>query len=309
MPGSIIVDTSFRTWQIVSDLIHHVKPLLPASFGALATASGLTIVQVGEALQLLRDDHFTFLRDEAFALLDGLETLAIRQGEGFELAVVVLLADTLQTRQASGLLTEAWAAAGVRLRGWPDTLRAAVANGLRRAVELGLIMQEHPSQADCVTRDSATIAEPLLRIARAMRPDELDSVARADRDQEADSHLAALKDVIRNRNGIFPDGDAWYPTEVVELVAHRAENPGFEGCTALLLLNALADGDMEKHFTFRWPRLGAEYCALRPSARDPVLAGIRYLYETDPGFMEGELFDVSARDLPGRLIPVVHDLT
>ena len=75
-------------------------------------------------------------------LLDGLETIAITQAEGFDLAVVVLLADVLQRGQASGLLTEAWDEACKRLRDWPATLRAAVANGLRRAVELDAITLE-----------------------------------------------------------------------------------------------------------------------------------------------------------------------
>ena len=309
MPGSVIVDTSFRTWQTVADLTHHVKPLLPQAFGALADASGLTSVQTGEALQMLRDDHFSFSQDETFALLDGLEALATAQAEGFELAVVVLLTDLLQTRQGSGLAAEVWAAAGTRLRTWPDTLRAAVANGLRRAVALGLISQEPPPAQDCVTRAAVMIAEPLLRIARAMRPDELDAVVHEDYGNDVARHLAALKHVIRNQNGIFSGDQAWFPAEVVELAAHVADRPGFEGCTALLLLNALAKGDLREDIAIRWPRLGPAYCALRPSARDPVLAGIRHIYESDPGFMDLALFEVSARLEAGVLIPVVHDLT
>lgn len=309
MPGSVILDTSFRTWQTVADLMHHVKPLLPQAFGALAHAAGLTSVQTGEALQMLRDDHFSFSQEETFALLDGLETLAVAQAEGFELAVVVLLTDLLQTRQSSGLAPEVWAAAGHRLRGWPDTLRAAVANGLRRAVALGLIAQEPQPLQDCVTRQAAVIAEPLLRVARAMRPDELDTVAREDHGSDVARHLAALKDVIRNRGGIFAEDQAWFPAEVVELATHVADRPGFEGCTALLVLNAVAKGDLREDIAFRWPRLGPACCALRPSARDPILAGIRHVYETDPEFMALTLYNVSARHTPGALIPVVHDLT
>ena len=309
MPSSIIIDTSFRTWQVVADLVHHVKPLLPSAFGALANASGLTIVQTGEAVQMLRDDGFTFSPDETFALLDGLEALAVAQGEGFELAVVVLLADLLQTRQGSVLLAETWAAAGIRLRVWPDTLRAAVANGLKRAVELGLIALDAPFPSDCVTYEAVVITEPLLRIARAMRPDELISVAHEHYGRDVEQHMAALKDAIRNGAGLFPEGEPWHPVEVVSLVGHVAESSGFEGCTALLLLNAISGRFRREYFTFCWKGLGPAYCLLRPSARDPILAGIRHIYETDPKFMEDELFDVGERHLPGHLIPVVHDLT
>jgi hypothetical protein len=298
MPGPIVPDPGFRTAQAVSDLVAHVKPLLPPSLGALARASGLSIVQTGEALQLLRDDQFHFGREETFALLDGAEHLALAQGEGFEIAIVLLLADLLQTRAASGLPPQAWADAQVRLRAWPDTLRAAVANGLRRAVDLGLMALDTPPGADGVTRPAEAIAEPLLRIARAMRPDELDAVALADYGNDAERHLAALKDVIRNRAGLFPEGEAWFPAEAVERVAHDPEAPGFEGCTALMLVNVLAQGALQGDVSFRWQHLAPAYTSLRPSARDPVLAAVRYLYETDPTF--------APQGIP---IPVVHDLT
>lgn len=294
MPGSVFPDPGFRTRQAVADLVAHVKPLLPPSFGVVAKAAGLTIVQTGEAIQLLRDDQFTFCRDETFALLDGLESLAVAQGEGFGLAVVILLADLLQTRQASRAMPEVWTAAQVRLRGWPETLRAAAANGLRRAVELGLIAREPGVPADRMTRAAGVIAEPLLRIARAMRPDELLTVADLGEDIETD--LDALKSVIRHQRGIF--GTDGPPVAGVELVANTPGAPGFEGCTALMLLNALQTGDFRGWVASRWETQGAAYCTLRASARDPVLAAVRYVYETDPSFAPG-----------GIPIPVVHDLT
>ncbi len=294
MPGSVSPGPDFRTLQAISDLVAHVKPLLPPSFGALATASGLTIVQTGEAVQMLRDDQFSFSRDETFALLDGLERLAIAHREGFEAAVVILLTDLLQTRNASGLPAAVWAAAQLRLREWPETLRAAVANGLRRAVDLGLIVQELPSPADCLTRGAGVIAAPLLRIARAMRPDELLTVADHGDDIEAD--LDALKMAIRHHGGIF--GKQEPRVAGVALAANTPGTPGFEGCTALMLLDALGTGGRRDWASSHWDKLAAEYCALRPSARDPVLAAVRYVYETDPGFAPG-----------GIPIPVVHDLT
>ena len=118
----------FRTMQAVSDLIHHVKPLLAQHLAAVAEASAMGLRETGEAFARLRDDGFRFECDETLPLLDGLETIAITQAEGFDLAVVVLLADILQRRQASGLLADAWDEACKRLRDWPATLRAAVAN-------------------------------------------------------------------------------------------------------------------------------------------------------------------------------------
>ncbi len=296
-------DHSFRTWQAVGDLVHHVKPLLAVHLGAVAEASGLSIRAAGAAVGRLRDDHFRFA-DETAALREGLEALALTRGEGFDLAVVTLLADVLQTRHGNGLLAEVWTEAKLRLRDWPDTLRAAVANGLRRAVELGAIELEAPSDDECLTRGADAIAPALLRIVRAMRPDELLAVAAADDGQEAERHLAALKEMIRHRDGIFlPDEDE-YPLEVVARTALGADNPGFEGCTALLLLNLLKTGLTDPGFDWKWERLAAAYGALRPSARDPILAAIRHLYETGPDFLGSSEADFQA----GLIITVVDEV-
>ncbi|MDB5658621.1 MAG: hypothetical protein JWS10_1236 [Cypionkella sp.] len=301
-------DNSFRTVQAVSDLVHHVKPLLAQHLAAVAEASGLTLRETGEAFAQLRDDGFRFQREETLALLDGLETIAITQAEGFELAVVVLLADVLQRRQVSGLLVEAWEHACKFLRDWPTTLRAAVANGLRRTAELAtLTLQTPPTDADCQTRKPAEIAAPLLRIARSMRRDELYAVAQADRGDAVEQHFAALMDVIGKRDGIFPEGEVKYPSEVVELRAGMDSAPGFEGCTAILLLNVLKRGDKAGLFTQIWPLYGAAYCALRPSTHDPILAGVRHIYETDTNFLCNETINIAGRLTEGATIPVLGD--
>ncbi|MDB5664501.1 hypothetical protein, partial [Cypionkella sp.] len=296
---------NFRTMQAVSDLIHHVKPLLAQHLAAVAEASGLTLRETGEAFAQLRDDGFRFQRDQTLALLDGLETIAIAQADGFDLAVVILLADVLQRGEVSELLVEAWDEASNRLRDWPATLRAAVANGLRRGVELGAItLDAPPTDADCQTRQPAEIAAPLLRIARSMRRDELYAVAQADRGEDLERHFAALMNVIGNRDGIFPEGEVWYPSEVVELRAEVPSAPGFEGCTAILLLNVLKRGDQAGWVTQSWLWQGAAYCAQRPSARDPILACIRHLYETDANFLSTEHLDLTGRLTEGATIPV-----
>ncbi|MDZ4312213.1 MAG: hypothetical protein U1A24_16815 [Cypionkella sp.] len=298
---------SFRVMQAVSDLVHHVKPLLAQHLAAVAEASGMTLREAGEAFARLRDDGFRFQRDETLPLLDGLEAIAISQAEGFDLAVVVLLADVLQRRQVSRLLAEVWDEACKRLWGWPATLRAAAANGLRRAVELGAIpLATPPADADCQTRQTNEIAEHLLQIVRSMRRDELEAVAQAEHGRDAAPHLAALREVIALHDGIMGPDHYWFPSEVVELTAHVASAPGFAGCTAILLLNAMREGDRRGWINFRWEPLGAAYCVLQPSRRDPILAGIRYIYETDPEFCA--LSPRKARLGEGTTIPVVDDL-
>lgn len=301
-------DSSFRTWQAVSDLIHHIKPLLAVHLHAVAQTMGVTPREVGVAVGHLRDDGFAFRRDATLGLMDGLETIAIGGDAGFDLAVVVLLADVLQSRSAAPILADVWPEAAVRLPQWPATLRAAMAKGLVRARELGLIQIEPPAPALGVTRGADEIAGHLLQIVRSMRRDELLTVAQADRGDDAERHHAALLDCIARRDGIFPPDENWYPSEVVELVAHDPQHPGHAGCTAILLLNVLKHGDRQDWFGYRWQKQAAAYMALKPSQRDPILAGIRHIYETEGHFLESATVDFNLGQTIGRTIPVVDDL-
>lgn len=301
-------DGSFRTWQAVADLAHHIGPMLTLHLGALARAMGVTPRAAGDAVRLLRDDGFAFRAEGTLALMDGIETLAIEGGRGFDLAVVMLLADLLQSRTPQGLMADVWAKAAVELRGWPDTLRAAVAHGLVRARELGLVEMDPLDPALGVTRGADEIAGHLLQIARSTRRDEWRVVAAGDYGNDVERHHAALLDCIGKRDGLFEPGEVWFPSEVVELSSLIPGAPGHAGCTALLLLNALHRGDGQGWFDERWAGLGAAYSALKPSQRDPILAGIRHLYETDEHFMGNSTVDFSAAGGAGLAIPVVEGL-
>ncbi len=288
----------FRTAQAVSDLVHHVKPLLARDLVVVAAASGLTLSQAGTAFRTLRDDNFRFQRAGTLALKGGLELIVSGQGEGFELAVVILLTDALQRRAPSGRLAAVWAEAGQRLRDWPATLRAAVANALLRASDLLLIQLEVlPTQADRLTRATAGVADPLLRVARAIHRHTLEEIAQADRGMDADNHYMALIETLARREGIFPI-DGMSPFLVVNLTSLQTHSDAFAGCTALLLLNNLAGDGVH------WQNYGAVYCALKPSQRDALLAGFRYVYETSASFAP----DIAGRLGGGATIPVVDDL-
>ncbi len=301
-------DGSFRTWQAVGDLVHHIGPLLTRHLGALAQAMGVTPRAAGDAVRLLRDEGFAFRGEGTLALMDGAETLAIKGDQGFDLAVVMLLADLLQSRAPQALLADVWPEAAVRLRDWPATLRAAVANGLVRARELGLIQMDPLDPVLCVTRPAEAIAEHLLQIARSMRREDLAAVAQADYGRDAERHHAALLDCISRRDGIFPPDDTWFPSEVVELCAHDPSHPGYPGCTAILLLNVLQNGDPQDWFGFRWHQQAAAYGRLKPSQRDPILAGVRYIYETDAQFLESDAVVFYPARGVGQVIPVVEGL-
>lgn len=173
-------DTSFQTWQAVADLAHHIKPLLTLHLGGVAQAMGVGPREAGVAVGLLRDDGFAFRREATQGLREGLQAIAISRAAGFDLAVVVLLADLLQSRVKSPLLADVWPEAVTRLRLWPDTVRAAVAQGLMRARDLGLAEIAPLAPARGITRGAKEIAEHLLQIIRSMRREELQAVAHVD---------------------------------------------------------------------------------------------------------------------------------
>ncbi|MGV8952415.1 MAG: hypothetical protein ACOH2M_15015, partial [Cypionkella sp.] len=110
------------------------------------------------------------------------------------------------------------------------------------------------------------------------------------------------------QDGIFAPGDARYPALVVEQTAVLPKRAGFEGSTAILLLNALQSGDAAGWFAQRWPVQGAVYCALQPSRRDAILGGVRFLYESDRDFCRDWLVDSAGRLGEGATIPFVTSL-
>lgn len=292
---------SFRNTQALSDLVHHIKPLLAVNLAAVSKASGLTLAQTGAAFGVLRDDGFRFQRADTLPLLDGLQKLALARAEGFELAIVVLLADALLRHAPSGLLAETWAEAGQRLRDWPATMRAAVANGLLRAGKQTLIqLERQPEMQDCLTYSEPEVSETLLRVARSMHRHELEAIALADSGMNAAAYLAALIETLARLEGIFPN-HGLSPMKVVNLTSLDTKSSAFAGCTAILLLNAIKQGADD---SLRWQNYGATYCALKPSQRNAILAGYRYLYEFDQHFN----VDVVGRLGAGATIPVVEEL-
>lgn len=110
------------------------------------------------------------------------------------------------------------------------------------------------------------------------------SVSAADYGENISQHLIALNEVLSSKTCLFPKDEFWYPSEVVELVSHVRSTPGFIPCTALLLANALQGRDNVGWFDYRWGNLAADYNNLPQSSRAPILAGLRFLYESGEDF-------------------------
>ena len=207
---------------------------------------------------------------------------------GAEVAVAAFVANELQHGFWSGDAKELAEMATDSISSAPSKLRSAILRGLDTLEDYAPRCEPAsyllPDQSR-LTRPQDQILQRLCKIARGMDQQTRQSVAKADYGYRADEHLHALDKVLSSENCQFPKDETWFPREVVELVAHVRETPGFVACTALLLANAIPTNDRMGWCEFRWERLAAEYNALPDSVRYPILAGFRYLYEADKEFL------------------------
>jgi hypothetical protein len=90
--------------------------------------------------------------------------------------------------------------------------------------------------------------------------------------------------VVGQQGSVLRPGQEWVPSEVLELASHDPAHPGHLVATAILLVTAIARGDLQGWFSYRWEQQALVYERLPAGARWAVLSAIRYLYESDPSF-------------------------
>jgi hypothetical protein len=132
-----------------------------------------------------------------------------------------------------------------------------------------------------------TVARPgleaaLMSIAREMTEDEIDYVSRNDCGMDVARHRAAPVALLADPQVACPPGEYWYPAEVVELIAHVPKATGYIPCMAIVLLDAVRDGDRRGNADYR---LGSQWAALEAlpqRVKDAFFAAFRFLYESEP---------------------------
>jgi hypothetical protein len=217
-----------------------------------------------------------------------LASIALGSAEGADIAVAVLVANDLQQGMWCGDTKELAEAATERVRHAPLRLRTAILRGLDALEDFAFRHEptEYFLPKECrLTRHMDQILPKLCHLARRTDQPTLKSIAASNYGDKIEKHLEALNNVLSREDCRFSEDEYWYPSEVVELVAHVRRTQGFVQCTALLLANALPTNDAMGWFEFRWERLAIEYNKLPHSVRPPILAGIRYLYESDNEFI------------------------
>ncbi|WP_037308848.1 hypothetical protein [Ruegeria halocynthiae] len=272
-------DFTFRQAQSAFDLISVLQSFADDKLAQYGGCDLPKIVKIGACRLENEDDVRCY---------DALVSTALEGSSGAELAVAVLVSNELQRGLWSGDAKELAEIATGSIRNAPLKLRSAILRGLDTLEDYA----HRYEPASYLLPDQSRLTMPrdqilpnLCQIARRMDQQTRQSVAKADYGYQVDEHLRALDEVLSSENCQFPKGETWVPSEVVELVAHVRETPGFVVCTALLLANALPDNDRMGWFDFRWERLAAEYNALPGTVRGPILAGFRYLYEADKEFL------------------------
>ncbi len=204
-----------------------------------------------------------------------------------ETALCAAAAETIISSLESGtcdaLLADLWEVRSERLGRAPPPIRAALVNGLQRLVELGLFQGADVTQlSERVTLPRRLVESALIRIGRKMSADEIEHVARADYGCDVVRHRTALRAVLDHPELAYPDGEAWYPAEVVELVSHVPGQPGHVPCLAIVLLDALRTGDAQGNAEYRLQQQFTELSELGSDLRDPLFAAFRHLYESVP---------------------------
>jgi hypothetical protein len=180
-------------------------------------------------------------------------------------------------------LIDLWLQRQTDVRAAPPPVRAALINGFQRLCDLQLLPEDcEPQAADLVTLPRTSLEPALITLAGNMTVHEIDHVSRADYGYKADRHREALVTLLANPAIAYPPGEYWFPAEVVELVSHGPKSTGYIPCMAIVLLDAVRDGDRMDHASFRLEKQWAEIVALPQRARDAFFATFRHIYESNP---------------------------
>ncbi|MFN5997709.1 MAG: hypothetical protein ACK47C_17415 [Paracoccaceae bacterium] len=198
-------------------------------------------------------------------------------------ATACLLWQALMGRVKDPFLEDIWDQRRADLIAAPAPIRAALMNGFDRLRDLGLTGDHcKPRHEDLVTVPRTSVESALMAIAREMTDEEIDHVSRADYGTDVAQHRAALVALLSGPQVAYPPGEYWFPAEAVELVAHVPKATGYIPCMAIVLLDAVRDGDRMENAAFRLGRQWTDLNALPQRARDAFFAAFRYLYESGP---------------------------
>lgn len=300
----------FRSLQAAHDLVAFVQSAPDEVLDRLAAAVppvDLSRHIAAEALhELVHVRQCRFETETDLKLHETLLLAATLPGEdraAFDVATALLLADRLRGGRGPDDLYWHWDALSVHYQRSEPVARAAILNGFIECQAMGRLPAGTVDVAPLSAVDPDRVRIDLRELARGEGEEVLISIARLDDGRDAGAHFAALREVIRGQDLVMRVSQGWVPGGVVERASLDPGHPGFLAATAILLSTALARGDDQGWFDERWEKLASAYDALPAPQREAVMAGVRYLYESDAGFAPYASSDFAYDDHPARMIP------
>ncbi|WP_298841036.1 hypothetical protein [uncultured Roseobacter sp.] len=267
---------SFPVLQVTADL----RSIAATGFGEL---SALMKPGVKPILRKVIFDQRCCLRPADARLIHGdLMNFAASPDRGigpFMTATALLIADRLQGGAGTDDLSSNWKKLRDRYLEGPSPVRATLMNGFWRlqGVHRATPEQRVPAR-DLMTYDAEDLERLLRRIARSMTPEIRDNVCALAECETVEVHRRALDNCLDGSCVLSEFGD-WFPGQVVEKASLTPDHPGYAGCTALVLLDAIETRDANEKMAFRWQEQAERYLRMRPEFRLPIVAGVRHLHE------------------------------
>jgi len=283
-------DESFRHIQVLSDLGAAARRAL--ADGELAA---MDPEAVGFVEELVRSDARAFPQDMPVTLYEAiwLAALSPENADACRLATILLLQDALSSNGFAQDLEDVWQGGQQVFREADRSLRAAIMNGFEQLRIIGRISEVvRPRKDDLLSLSRDDVRAMLEPIARGMSKVEMEFISNADYGEDAQQHLAALKDLLVRDVLTFRLDEVLYPLEVVQLVSHVPGTGAHIRCLALILLDALETNDMRGDADFRFINQWSQIQEMPREFRAPFMAAFRWLYEADRGW--GAFFTMKA---------------
>ncbi len=224
--------------------------------------------------------------------------------DAFLASTAILVADRLQGGRGKDDLYWHWDAFHGHYGMAPAPIRAAILQGYRAMMKLGLMQHDQaPEDHLACSARPADVMNALLQVLARAGEDTLAEIAATGPASEKLLCRATLREVIELQEGILQPGQEELPGAALRSAARDPENPGFAAATACLLANEILRGDRQAWPAEAWVTFTDPLLKLPEPIAAPLIGAIRHLYERgdwDP--YPGQVFDLlgdGASPIPG----------
>ncbi len=179
----------------------------------------------------------------------------------------------------------------------PVMVRAAIMQALGWVARYGgQVFEPMPTAEARLSRDLPEVEAQLIAVAKAMTAEEVDAVTGVVWCDDWRRHKAALQKMLASADVAYPAEDkTWYPAEAVESTAHMPKAVGYAPCLAIVVLDAVRGGDVRDFTLDSFGQIVRTARECPTVQRRAVMAGLRYLYESNSDWGPGSEIQVGLR--------------